>query len=194
MITPIEIRQQTFKRRLRGYDPDEVRAFLHTLSEEWEHQMGEMRKLKEEQDKLQAKYSSLKELENMLHKTLMQAEQSSKNTMENARQKAELKVREAESKARDIVRRGIDERNRLEGEIITLKSKQEELLNQLHHFLKSHMDSLSTFERKELSPPKTLSEPRNVPSRRENLFGNEEDKNPNGSIGGNLFDDIVNEL
>ena len=43
MITPIEIRKQSFRKSLRGYDTEEVHAFLQTLSDEWEQQQHEMR-------------------------------------------------------------------------------------------------------------------------------------------------------
>ena len=35
-ITPLEIRQKTFEKKLRGYDKEEVDAFLMSLSQEWE--------------------------------------------------------------------------------------------------------------------------------------------------------------
>ena len=35
-ITPLEIRQKVFEKKLRGYDRDEVAAFLNSLSIEWE--------------------------------------------------------------------------------------------------------------------------------------------------------------
>ncbi len=198
MITPIEIRRQVFRKSLRGYDPDEVRGFLNSLSEEWEQQQSAYRALKEAHDRMEANYNSLKEVEQMLHKTLLQAEQSSKNTMENARQKAELKLREADGKARELVRRGIDERNRVEGEIAELNDRREEILLQLTLFLKSQLDRLKSFERKDL-PAALLTEKPMRDSAKEaldNLFGakNTEDDDPNGHVGGSFFDDIVNEL
>ena len=33
-ISPIEIRQQEFTKKMRGYDPDEVQNFLESLAEE----------------------------------------------------------------------------------------------------------------------------------------------------------------
>jgi cell division initiation protein len=180
MITPAEIRNQTFKRSLRGYDPDEVKAFLNTVAEVWEMKLKEKQELNTRLIEVEASYRSLKEIEDMLHKTLLQAEQSSKNTMENARTKAELKVREAENKAREIVRRGIDERNRLEGEIIELKKRKEEILIQLDLFLKTQIERLKTFESNELpqSPPRQLQQenPVSVPEpeeEQESLFGAE---------------------
>ncbi|MEL6653169.1 MAG: DivIVA domain-containing protein, partial [Bacteroidota bacterium] len=37
MITPIEIRQQNFNKKLRGFDPEEVKAFLQGLSRRFSH-------------------------------------------------------------------------------------------------------------------------------------------------------------
>ena len=56
MITPIEIRKQTFRKSLRGYDTEEVQAFLQTLSDEWEQQQHELRQMKSQFDQLQAEY------------------------------------------------------------------------------------------------------------------------------------------
>ena len=87
MLTPNEIRQQNFSRELRGYNRVEVDAFLHEVSQALENQIEANRALTSEIEKLKASYHTLKEVENMLHKTLMQAEHSSRATMENARQK-----------------------------------------------------------------------------------------------------------
>ena len=46
-ITPLEIRQKTFERTLRGYDKDEVNAFLLSLSQEWERNSDEIKELKD---------------------------------------------------------------------------------------------------------------------------------------------------
>ena len=35
-ITPLEIRQKSFEKVFRGYDKDEVAAFLQILGSEWE--------------------------------------------------------------------------------------------------------------------------------------------------------------
>ena len=42
-ITPIEIRQKTFEKVFRGYDKEEVQAFLQSLSQEWERLNAELR-------------------------------------------------------------------------------------------------------------------------------------------------------
>ena len=45
-ITPLEIRQKSFERGFRGYDKDEVQAFLKSLSKEWERVQDEIKELK----------------------------------------------------------------------------------------------------------------------------------------------------
>src|SRR5688500_17654053 len=122
MITPIEIRQHTFSKSLRGYDTEEVKAFLITLSQEFEKQMEEIRKLRTELDKTKSNLENFKEMESILHKTLLQAEQSSKTTLENAKKDAELKIQEAEHKAAEIIKNALNDRSRMEREINELVS------------------------------------------------------------------------
>jgi len=151
MITPIEIRQHTFQKSFRGYDAEEVQNFLSMVSLEFEQQVEENRRLKSEMDKLGASYNSLKEVEAILHKTLKQADQSSKDTLDNARKRAALMVSEAESKVRELVRQGVDERTQIDREISELCERRDEILMQLNLFLKAQTDRLAGFGRKTLA-------------------------------------------
>ena len=45
-ITPLEIRQKTFEKKLRGFDKDEVNAFLLSMSNEWERILDENKELR----------------------------------------------------------------------------------------------------------------------------------------------------
>jgi len=194
MITPIEIRQQKFKRALRGYDKEEVDAFLVALSKEWEQQMEEYRKLKNELEKIQNNYNTLKEVEDILHKTLMQAEQASRDTMENARQKAELRLREAEARAQEIVRKGVEDRNEIQREISELTRYRDKFLSQLQGFLRTQMDHVNMFEHEELAAhEEEIRIPEKVESKQsQNFF--ESTQNDNGTSSSNLVDDITDEL
>lgn len=205
MLTPIEIRQQTFNREFRGYDRVEVDAFLQEVAKVLENQIDNNRKLKEEMEKIQASYRTLKEVEGMLHKTLMQAEQSSKNTMENARQKADLKVREAEAKARELIQDSIEKRKNIEHEINELYGKREEIYNQLKLFLDSQMERLVSFEqRKELPPSQRQPKPQpnkattDVSTGNNSIFEVSTSENKNGMINGlpahTFYDDLADEL
>ena len=45
-ITPLEIRQKSFEKKIRGYDKEEVTAFLLSMSNEWERLIDEQKELK----------------------------------------------------------------------------------------------------------------------------------------------------
>jgi cell division initiation protein len=150
MITPIEIRQHSFKKVLRGYDKDEVAAFLNSVSMEWERFLEDHRRTKIELDKTTASLDNLRQVETALHKTLLQAEETSKTTMEHAKRDAELKLAEADSKAKEIVKRAIEERSRVEMQINELISRRNEILQQLKSYLQAQTERLQTFEEKEM--------------------------------------------
>ncbi|MEZ4824721.1 MAG: DivIVA domain-containing protein [Bacteroidia bacterium] len=191
MITPIEIRQHSFKKALRGYDKEDVHAFLAALSQEWEQQQDKYRSLKEEMEKVQASYQTLKEVEDMLHRTLMQAEQSSRDTLENARQKAELRLREAESRAHEIVKKGIEDRNTLQKEIEDFARRRDQILTQLRLFLKTQLDRLESFELAELPPAAFNSRNQSSDKNGMDHFLGSGD---NGVSDNSLLNDIMNEL
>jgi len=199
MITPQEIRQKTFKKSLRGYDTEEVQAFLQALSQEWGQQLEAYQQLKEDLARTKASYQTLKEVEDMLHRTLMQAEQSARDTVENARQKADLKVREAEARAQDILRKGVEDRTHVQHEITELVRRRDQLFSQLQLFLQTQIERLQDFERSELpayTPPViTSSRPPVTPTPKPEE-GNFFESRPPASNGAedNLFEDLSDEL
>ncbi|GIV37567.1 MAG: hypothetical protein KatS3mg032_1946 [Cyclobacteriaceae bacterium] len=94
-ITPLEIRQRTFEKNFRGYDKDEVNAFLLTLSQEWERLQDESRELKLRLEAAEKEVSRMREVESSLFKTLKTAEDTGTSLIEQSRQQADLLVREA---------------------------------------------------------------------------------------------------
>lgn len=150
MITPLEIRQHTFsKKTLGGVDPEEVKAFLQNVSQEWEKMQEDNRKMKAELDKTKSSLEHYKGMESIMHKTLLQAEQSSKSTLENAKKDAELKIQEAEYKANEILSAIHSDKRQLEREIQELVSRRNDILQQLKTFLANQTDRIRTFETQE---------------------------------------------
>src|SRR5688500_371403 len=98
-ITPLEIRQKTFEKNFRGYERDEVHAFLLTLSQEWERMMDENKELRIKLEATEREVSKLREVETSLYKTLKTAEDTGANVIEQARKTAELHLKESQLKA-----------------------------------------------------------------------------------------------
>jgi len=102
-ISPIEIRQKTFEKNFRGYDKDEVDAFLLSLSQEWERVMDESKELKFKLQIADKEVSKLREVESTLYKTLKTAEDTGANIVEQANKSAELLTKEAQIDAEALL-------------------------------------------------------------------------------------------
>ncbi len=98
-ITPLDIRQKTFEKQLRGYDKEEVNAFLVYLSQEWEKLSEEKNTLKIRLEHAEKEASKLREVEESLFKTLKTAEDTGASIIEQANKTADIILKEAQINA-----------------------------------------------------------------------------------------------
>ena len=102
-ITPLEIRQKDFEKKLRGYDKDEVNAFLQSLSNEWERVLEENKELSLKLKQAEKEVSKLREVETSLYKTLKTAEDTGANVIDQANKAAELHMKETKMNAEALL-------------------------------------------------------------------------------------------
>lgn len=179
-VTPLEIRQKTFEKKLRGYDKDEVDAFLQALSYEWERLNTDFKDLKTKLSNSEKDLEKLKEVESSLYKALKTAEDTGANVVDQANKSAELHIREtqinaevllndAKNQAKDMieeaeeaVKTAVDqvkqELLKLEQEYKTIENQRDNLL----HDLKSIASD--TLERANRTIEKTKEQPFKLPN------------------------------
>ena len=102
-ITPLEIRQKEFEKVFRGYDKDEVSAFLSSMSQEWERAMDTQKELKIKLEAAEKEVEKLREVESSLFKTLKTAEDTGANVINQANKTAELHMKETQFKADQLI-------------------------------------------------------------------------------------------
>ncbi|OJV13367.1 MAG: cell division protein DivIVA [Dyadobacter sp. 50-39] len=102
-ISAIEIRKHTFEKIFRGYDPDEVDAFLNSLSQEWERYSSENNLLKMQLEYAEKELAKLKDIESTLFRTLKAAEDTSKLIEKEANENAEKRIEESRTAANELV-------------------------------------------------------------------------------------------
>ncbi|SDE24991.1 cell division initiation protein [Dyadobacter soli] len=102
-ISAIEIRKHTFEKIFRGYDPDEVDAFLNSLSQEWERYSSENNLLKMQLEYAEKELAKLKDIESTLFRTLKAAEDTSKLIEKEANENAEKRIEESRVTANELV-------------------------------------------------------------------------------------------
>jgi len=103
-ITALDIRQKTFEQKtFRGIDKDEVQAFLTTVSQQWERLGDENRELRLKLEHAQQDVQKMREVESSLYRTLKTAEDTGNNITEQAQRDADLRVREAQLQAENLL-------------------------------------------------------------------------------------------
>jgi len=144
-ITPLEIRQKDFEKKLRGYDKDEVNAFLQSLSNEWERMMEENKDLTLRLKQAEKEVEKLREVESSLYKTLKTAEDTGANVIEQANKAAELHMKETKmnaeallSESKNKARAMIEQAEMEARQIIEELQDAEKSIEQNHRDIENH--------------------------------------------------------
>lgn len=103
MLTPLDIENQNFKKKVWGYSPEEVNEFLDKVNESYETIYKENIELKDKIGVLNEGIQHYKAIEETLKNTLMVAQTTSDDIKKNAYGKAENIIKEAEIKAERII-------------------------------------------------------------------------------------------
>ena len=99
-ITPLDIQQQQFKIKLRGFDPREVDGFLEQMADAFEALLRENESLNTDIKRLKVESQGYKEREDAFKRAMMNAQKVLDQMKINARKSAELVVAEAEVRRR----------------------------------------------------------------------------------------------
>ncbi|MEE2672215.1 MAG: DivIVA domain-containing protein [Myxococcota bacterium] len=102
-ITPLDIRNQKFGRRLSGISPDEVESFLALVSEDYEALVRDSEGQAERTRYLELRVEQLVADERLLKETLLSAQAMTSEMREAATKEAEVLVGEAEVRAEKIL-------------------------------------------------------------------------------------------
>jgi len=142
-ITPLEIRQKEFEKAFRGYDKDEVAAFLSSMSQEWERAMDTQKELKIKLEAAEKEVEKLRQVENSLYKTLKTAEDTGANVINQANKTAELHLKETQIKADTL----IQEANQKATSIIENATKKaQSIMTEMEEEIHEVAEGLKTLE------------------------------------------------
>lgn len=148
-ITPLEIRQKAFEKVLRGYDKDEVNAFLLTLSQEWERVLDETKEMRIKLEATEREVGKLCEVESSLFKTLKTAEDTGANVIDQANKTAELILRENQLKAEAMLNEAkskakntIEEAEMISRQMLEEMEERLKTMGQHYKTLELHRDNL----------------------------------------------------
>jgi cell division initiation protein len=136
MITPLDIENKRFsKKKLNGYDPDEVDDFLDELTRDYEVLYKKSKESDKEIEDLKEKLEHYVQIESTLQNTLIMAQSAAKEVKDAAQKQADQMISEALAKSKeatfDIEQEKINkqkELDALERQMSVYKTKMESLL------------------------------------------------------------------
>jgi len=126
-ITPRDIQKQTFTRRMRGFDIDEVRAFLNLVADELADLQRLQAALQQETQNLRQIVEEHRQRETILKNTLLMAQRVSEEIRETARKQGEAVVKEAELQADKLVELAQGRARQIERDTLDLRAMRQEL-------------------------------------------------------------------
>ncbi len=138
-ISPLDIRKQTFKKTMRGADPDEVRIFLELVAAEYEKVLQENAMMAERMRHQDDRLVEYGELEKGLRNALVTADRIASESRSASEREAQRVLQDASIRAERILEGA---RERLQGlirEIEALRGKREAFLRRFLTLIQSQI-------------------------------------------------------
>lgn len=102
-LTPLDIHNKEFSRRIRGYDEDEVNRFLDQVIKDYESVIRENKELHNQLLSIQERLDHFVNIEESLSKTIIVAQEAADDVKNNSKKESQLILKEAEKNADRII-------------------------------------------------------------------------------------------
>ncbi|GIP41967.1 septum formation initiator [Paenibacillus sp. J45TS6] len=122
-LTPLDIHNKEFSRRIRGYDEDEVNEFLDQVIKDYEAVIRENKELNNQLLSVQEKLDHFSNIEETLSKTIIVAQEAADEVKNNSKKEAQLIVKEAEKNADRIINEALSKSRKISMEVEELKKQ-----------------------------------------------------------------------
>jgi cell division initiation protein len=137
-LTPLDIQQQQFQVRFRGFDIHEVDRFLEKIAEAFSALQADNKGLREEIRRLKLETQGYKEREETFKRAMLNSQKVLEQMKENARKSAEVIIADAEVKAEKILNRAHNRLSQLHEDIVELKRQRMQIEVQIRSIIEAH--------------------------------------------------------
>jgi cell division initiation protein len=148
-ITPQDIHAQEFRRSLRGYDMDEVDAFLSQVADELEARAQESLQLKDRVKVLEERITEYRQLDQRLKDTLVTAQEMKEEIAKASQYKVEAAAAQARVEAQQIVADAHKSLVRIQSQVDELRRFRDSFVIRYKAFLDQQYRFLADYARSE---------------------------------------------
>lgn len=137
-LTPIDIEQQKFRSRLRGYDTREVHHFLEMVASQIAELNRDVSELRGEVARKNREVDELRNRESSLRDAMLTAQRALDDLRETAQKEARLVLHEAELRSEKILQNAHARAMQIQQEISDLRRQRVRFLEELRGVVKTH--------------------------------------------------------
>lgn len=137
-LTPLDIQQQQFKIRFRGYDVNEVGRFLEQVADAFASLQENLKRQDEDLRRLRLEKQGYQEREETFKRAMLNSQKVLEQMQDNARKSAEIIVADAEVKAEKILNRAHNRLSQLHDDIAELKRQRVQIEVQISAVIDAH--------------------------------------------------------
>jgi cell division initiation protein len=141
-VTPLDLRNQQFRSVMRGFDRDEVLAFLAEASDDYAAALREADQLRQEVARLDGVVNEHRDNEKNLRNTLLTVQRLADEIRDNAHQQAAQIVKDAESRANLVLDKAHSRYEDVQREIDGLRLKRREVENSVESIITALRNTL----------------------------------------------------
>ena len=149
-LTPIDIKQQQFRRSFRGLEPHEVQAFLELVAQHMGELFRENDALSSEVRRIEHELEQYRDREATLKEAMLTAQRAIDEIREQAQKEAQLIVSEAEIRAEKILHGAHTRSNRILDDLRDLRRQKVRAIEELRAVLETHQKLLNAHETADL--------------------------------------------
>ncbi|HKK99798.1 MAG TPA: DivIVA domain-containing protein [Desulfotignum sp.] len=137
-VTSLVVKQKEFKTRFRGFDVQEVDAFLEDVAAQLDALDRTVQGLTEEKRRLDLENQGYRKRENAMKNAMIQSQKVLDQMKENAKKTSQNIIANAEVEAEKILSRAHKRLSQLHSDIVELKRQRIQLEMQISAVLESH--------------------------------------------------------
>lgn len=141
-ITPVDLRNATFEKKMRGYNPLDVDALINEAAGEIERLINLNSDLQRQVLSLEDKLATFQNLEKSLKEALVTAQQAAEERKRTADRAAEVQIRETEAACAELKQQAHKEVETMRFELASLKMQKVRFTAELRSLIEAHQKLL----------------------------------------------------
>ncbi len=180
MLSPVDIENKEFTKAFRGYDIYEVEEFMKDLIKDYEKLYRDNAELKEKNAVLTETIGSYKGMEETMQNAILVAQRTAEDIKQNAYERSETIIKEAERKAAETVNNANRSISNLEKTYLNMQREMNGFKAKMNSLLSTYMQLLSDLPEKEavsfasMNIPEFVAEPEEAPKAKQDEAANED--------------------